>query len=250
MDYQEYGDAMCKADLAGAPKPLVSAAEGEYSLHDAYGVQSAFVAAKSASVAVSGYKGAVTAEAAQKAFGLSEAAAGVLFASGKLAAGMSKPLGEFNKLMLETEFGYRLSGDVSEPIEDASELVSEVHLMIELADAGFEGKQTGVDLIAGNAASSHYIEGPVVTASVAELDAAAVSLMREGETLFTGAGADAMGSQMQALTWLINKTVALGRTVSADHILMTGALGGAAPGAAGHYVAQFGELGTIEFDLT
>lgn len=250
MDYQKHGEAICEADLTGAPKPLVSAAEGDYGLEDAYGVQSAYISAKSATVAISGYKGAVTAEAAQKAFGLGEPAAGVLFAPGKLGPGMSKQLSDFNRLMLETEFGYRLSGDVSEPIDDATDLIAEVHLMIELADAGFEGKQTGVDLIAGNAASSHYIEGPAIAARGAALDAAAVSLARDGETLFAGAGADALGGQMRALTWLINKTVGLGRTVRADHILMTGALGGAAPGAAGRYLARFGDLGTIEFDLT
>ena len=249
MDYGKHGEAIRAADAAGALKPRVSAVEGDYGLDDAYGVQSAYVAAKSADVPVSGFKGAVTAAAAQQAFGLGEPAVGVLFAPGKLAPGVSKPLVDFNKPMLETEFGYRLNRAVSEPVDDATGLVAAVHLMIELADAGFDGKQTGVDLIAGNVASSHYIEGPEIDASAA-LDDAAVSLSRDGETLFAGEGRDALGGQMQALTWLINKTVALGRTIGTDDILMTGALGGAAPGATGHYVAQFGDLGSIEFDLT
>ena len=249
MDHAKYGEAIRAADAEGALKPRVSVDEGDYGVDDAYGIQSAFITAKATGVPVSGFKGAVTAAAAQQAFGLHEPAAGVLFAPGKLLPGVQKPLADFNRLMLETEFGYRLGRAVSEPVDDASDLVAEVHLMIELADAGFDGKQTGVDLIAGNVASSHYIEGPLVDGAAA-LDDTPVSLSRDGETLFAGHGRDALGGQMQALTWLINKTVSLGRSIGPDDILMTGALGGAAPGEVGRYVAQFGELGSIEFELT
>lgn len=248
MDHQYYANAIFAADGEGAPKPLVSAGVGDYTIEDAYQVQSAYIKAKSENVVVAGYKAAVTGEAAQQSFGLHEPAGGVLFAPGATAPGARLSLSGFNRLVLETEFGFRLNAAVSEALSDPTGLVAEIHLMVELADAGFTGKQTGFDLIAGNVASCGFIEGPVVAVG-ANIDATPVSLERDGARLFAGHGRDALGGQMRALGWLINKVVSLGYTIRPTDILMTGALGGAAPGAAGHHVARFGDLGSIEFDV-
>ena len=58
-----------------------------------------------------------------------------------------------------------------------------------------------------------------------------------------------MDGQWQALRWLINQTVAKGYTITPDHILLSGAIGAAHPGKPGHYVAEFGAAGRVEFQL-
>ena len=59
-----------------------------------------------------------------------------------------------------------------------------------------------------------------------------------------------MDGQWQALHWLINQTIAKGYTITPEHILLSGAIGAAHPGQPGHYVADFGAAGRIEFQLT
>jgi len=76
-----------------------------------------------------------------------------------------------------------------------------------------------------------------------------VQFRRDGETLHKARSGDLMGSQWEALKWLVNRVIELGYVVEPGHLLMTGSLGPAHPAVPGRYVADFAELGAIEFDV-
>jgi 2-keto-4-pentenoate hydratase len=58
-----------------------------------------------------------------------------------------------------------------------------------------------------------------------------------------------MAGQREALTWLINSTLAQGYALRPGHVLMTGSIGSMHPGKAGKYRADFGALGDITFAI-
>jgi 2-keto-4-pentenoate hydratase len=57
------------------------------------------------------------------------------------------------------------------------------------------------------------------------------------------------GGQWANLRLLLNQATSHGYVVRAGSIIICGALGGAKPGEPGRYQADYGDLGSIEFEL-
>ena len=201
---------------------------------------------------IAGFKAGFCSEAAQKSFGLNAPAAGVLFASGKK---MGFPLIErsaFKNLLVETEIGFLMGKSIAQPLKDISELYGNIQAVMpvmELPDAGFAEKARGVDIIAANVASAKFIAGKEREFKGLDLNNIFVTLSLEGQEVNKGKGADAMGDQWKALLWLINTMVEQGWKIEPGQILITGALPKAVPGKPGKYVADFGKLGKISFEV-
>ena len=82
-----------------------------------------------------------------------------------------------------------------------------------------------------------------------DLNAVEVTLSRDGETVNTGKGTDALGDQWQAALWLVNTTLEHGWTIEPGQLIITGALGNMIPGKSGRYIADYGDMGTIAFEI-
>ena len=225
----------------------ISAEHGDLSMDDAYDVQHRFVALRNEPI--SGYKAALTAAAAQQAMGIDRPIIGVLFASG--AHSSAEPIQSGKPVLLETELGFRVARDINDPVDatQALDAVDQCIPMIELASPNLATQPNALDLIATNAASHAYFAGAPVAPDKVELDAIEISLHHDDEQLWRASSGDVLDGQRYALAFLINEALARGYAIQAGQLLMTGSIGGIAPAKPGKYVADFNELGTIEFTV-
>ncbi len=112
------------------------------------------------------------------------------------------------------------------------------------------GTIVAADAVAGNIGSNQFIVGQAVAPMTGgDLDALAVTLQRDGQTLHEAKGAEAKGGQAAMLMALINQIVEQGHVLHRGDLIISGALGGPKPGEKGSYTANFGALGTIAFKL-
>jgi 2-keto-4-pentenoate hydratase/acetyl esterase/lipase len=225
-------------------------------LEDAFAAQKRFVRGlKEATIA--GFKGGVVTAEAQKSLGLDFPITGVLLNSGRLNAA-DKPvirLAEAPDTVVETELGYVIGENLATQIANdtqARECVQSIVPVIELpqnyARRTSGGAPTAKDMVASNMGSTRFIVG-TPKKPMADADAIKVSLKRDGQTLHETTGAYVKGGQWANLRLLLNQLTAHGNTVHAGAIIICGALGGPKPGEPGKYQADYGDLGSIEFEL-
>jgi 2-oxo-3-hexenedioate decarboxylase len=156
--------------------------------------------------------------------------------------------------MVETEVGYVVSVDINYEIlsdTQAAGAVSAVVPVVELP-LGYGDRMLGksnADLVATNIGSWRFVLGEPRPAGGVDPDAVPVRLDRDGTALHSATGADAAGGQWGNLRKAINQIVANGYTLRAGQVVIGGALGPVQPGLPGRYRAEFGPLGTIEFEI-
>lgn len=228
----------------------------EGSLDDAFFAQKRLVR-ELKDVVVSGYKGGAVTEEAQTSLGLDKPLTGVLLASGRLNAA-SKPVIELASApdtMVETEIGYVIGENIAtELINDtqARECVQSIVPVVELpqnyARRMGVSTLTAKDMVALNIGSARYIVGTAKSPPL-DPDAIKITLRRDGQTLHETTGASVKGGQWANLRSLLNQITSHGYVVRAGSIIICGALGGPKAGEAGKYQADYGELGSIEFEL-
>ncbi len=227
---------MAAAIRAGEPLPKMPAG---MDLDAAYELQKAVVAAVSDG-AVAGLKAGMTAAAGQQQFGLAHPLIGSLYAAGRLASGAvfaSAP-----GVSLECEIGIVVDGD------GAPKTAGPVIEVPRMAFADAEDR-TGANLAACNIAADRYIVGAQQPLRDSYGDVR-ITLARDGETVCSAPASDALGGPQAALAWMLNEARQRGLAVADDMLLITGACGGIHPALPGHYVADYGDLGRIEFTVT
>ena len=236
------------------PIPVLSATMPNLDVNAAYEIQKAYLQKRLENDKIGGFKAGLTTPAAQERFGVTSPVTGILFASGKLADGASVDSAAFRGLMLETEIGFVLGEAITQPVKDVAELQQKVRGVfpaIELPEMGFaDMKQLkGVDIIAADVAAVQFIVGAEQALAGQDVNAVTVNLTLNDETVNTGTGSEALGDQWQAALWLVNSIIAQGWTIESGQVLMTGALGKMVPGKPGKYVANYGNFGTITFEV-
>jgi 2-keto-4-pentenoate hydratase len=243
-----------RANTLYAPPSAASAVDAPLSMADAMAIQRSFVELHATIDDVAGYKSAANAQALQTALGLSEPIVGALFARGERRMGDRIERTAYRTLLIETELGFRVARKIDASVASVAELRSAMSTcvpMIELADPGFgHTRFTGLDLIAANSASAGFICGKSHQADRLDVNALHVRLSRDGAILHEATSADLMGDQWQALLWLVNKVIDAGYTIKPGMLFMTGALGGAHQALPGEYLAEFGELGDLRFQVS
>lgn len=247
LNSEEWADALTAAYREGGIKPVCAARVPGADEAMAYGVQRAVMERLSATSPVVGFKSALTNERARSSFGWPSPMSGVLLAEMEQSA--DEPVGSagFHAGVIETEIGLRIGKEISAPVSAASigDHLEGALPMIELGDVGFAGKPSPLDLIAGNAAASRFIQGAL--ASVPDLARVRVALYRDDQLLHDGHAKDAMGDVMEAGAWLVNDCLARGYRVLPGYLLMTGSLGQIQPMKPGRYDADYGDFGAVEF---
>ncbi|NVJ59162.1 MAG: hypothetical protein HWE27_02170 [Gammaproteobacteria bacterium] len=268
---EEQAALLFKAAEQSKPLPLVSqTSHDQFNLSqtstDPYLIQKQFVQLLTQNDTIIGFKAGLTSTAGQKKFGVNAPLTGVLFKKGVIRNRDDIRLSHYGKLMLETEFGFRVNQPINKPVESIDQLmaiVSSVAAVIELPDLRYTdlSKLTGFDLIASNVASAGILVGNSLDFSqrgthpdISNINEINVSLsVRNADNnlklVNQGTGSDALGNQWQALQLLINQTVSQGYTITPEHILITGALGSMVPAESGDYEARFGPLQSIKFSI-
>lgn len=245
---------LLQAEAAGKPIPVLTLSCPQMDETMAYGVQNAYVKQKLRTTRIAGFKGGLTSRASQKRFGLTAPLAGVLLGSGRLISPAVVDSSRFHHLMIETEIGYVIGRRLIRPLKEVAELkacVSEMVPVIELPDLGFDQMKelTGVDIIAANVSARQFIVGDGKSIPSMDPNTVVVTLSLDGDEVNNGKGADALDDQWEAAFWLVNKILAQGWTLELGQVIITGALGRMIPGKPGKYLADYGPLGSILFEI-
>lgn len=246
---------LAAAERSGRDTLLLSEAEPGADLERAYEVQKEFVAARFGGGLIGGYKAGLSTAAAQARFGVDAPIGGVLPAMGRLEGEPRIDPSGFRRLWVEIEFAFELGADVNRPLADEAALravLRAIRPAVELADVGFPGLEglEIVDLVAANAAASHFLVGAPVAPDAVALGVLEASLSRDGQALVSFRGDQSELEPWESVRWLINDRLARGWPVRKGQILMAGSLGPPENGDTGHYDADFGPLGSVRFEIT
>ena len=227
---------MAAAIRAGERLPKMPA---ELDLNAAYDLQKQVVAAVAGS-AIAGLKAGMTAAAGQQAFGLTHPLIGSLYVHGRCTPGITIESGP--GVSLECEIGIVVDGD------GAPKSAGPVIEVPRMAFADAEDR-TGANLTACNIAADRYIVGEQQPLRDVYGDIT-ITLTRDGEQVTAAPATDALGGPQAALAWMLNEARTRGLAIEDGMLLITGACGGIHPAQPGHYVADYGSLGSIEFTVT
>lgn len=207
-------------------------------LQEAYGLQARLVDKVSLN-GVAGLKAGLTNSQGQQLFGIEHALLGHLYAVGRLEPGAEithKP-----KLAIECEIGI---------VVDARGKPKSLGPAIEIVYLDFERTEdmTAVNLAAANLGADRFIQGTQQDWG-GDFSNTTVTLMRDGEHVTQAPITEALGGPEPALAWMRGEAERLGIQLQDGMLLMTGSCGGIIPSAPGSYVADYGPLGSIAFDI-
>ncbi len=135
--------------------------------------------------------------------------------------------------------------------DEVLSLIDAVAPAFENPDISFSGPFNFLDLIAQNTASRFVVLGDFVSIdSIPDIDDIPVTVTLNGEVVLQGSTADALGSQLTAVQFLLQQLAEEEIPVRKGEILVTGSLGGDLDLTAGTFVADFGGVGQVSFTFT
>ncbi len=250
----EMAQALLAAEAAGEPIPMVSREAPDLDLEAAYRVQRAYVERRLENDSIAGFKAGLTGRLGQLWFGLGEPVSGVLFASGMSGGDATIDLAAYRRLIVETEIALVAGARIAAPVADVAALKALIRAVapaIELPEGGFVSPRriSGVDIVAANVSAARYILGAERAVDGLDLGGLAVTLSADGREVSAGEGSDVMGDPWAAALWLVNAALKRGWTVEPGHVLSTGVIGERVEARPGRYVADFGALGSLAFEL-
>lgn len=205
---------------------------------------------------IAGFKAAAISAEAQKNLGIDQPLTGVLLRSGQLMADKSPvvQLTANEEIIVETEIGYIISVDISYKLyndEQAQGAVEAIVPAIELPAnyARRIGTMSAIDMVASNVGSRRFIVGARKDPDAIDPSRLKIVLKRDGKILHEAAGGATRGEHWTKLRELLNQITSRGCMIPAGSVIISGARGTIHPGEAGKHEADFGELGTIAFEL-
>lgn len=199
-----------------------------------------------------GWKIAGTSEAGRRHIGIERPIVGTLYASRVVRSGSTVRWPSMH--VIEPEFAFRMERDLpaaGAPFTAAQVVAAVGELMpaIEIPDSRFTDFLSvgGPNLIADNACACDAVLGP--PAAQWDPDALAdheVVVVRNGEQVASGRGANVLAGPIDALVWLANELALHGWSLSAGEVVITGACAVPQDVSPGDVVtADFGTLGSV-----
>lgn len=247
----ELSRLLLQAERARTPISPLTNSYPDLTEDEAYRIQDALVAARGE--AVVGYKLGFTSEAMREQMGISGPNHGRLTEDMRVEVdGGAVPLSALIKPRLEPEIALLLERDLSGPgltPEMVYPALRWAFGALEIVDSRFRDYRfRAPDNTADNSSAARFVLGqPVSLAAVPDLRLAGALLWRNGRTVDSGVGANAMGDPVSALAWLANRLGEAGKVLEAGSIVLTGGLTRAHPaGEGGTFVAEFGGLGAVK----
>jgi 2-oxo-3-hexenedioate decarboxylase/2-keto-4-pentenoate hydratase len=243
--------ALHEAEQTSAPIEPVTHTYSALTVDDAYEIQLINVRRRvSSGSVVKGHKVGLTARAMQEMLGVNEPDYGHLLDDMFQVDGASVRIERFLQPRVEVEIAFRLRTPLAGPdvsVDDVLAATESVAPSIEIIDSRIaDWKITLADTIADNASSAGVIIGPWhAVDEMPALETIAADLVKNGQVVASGKGADVLGHPATAVAWLANRLSALGVQLEAGHVVMPGSCTKAVDVTAGDQVrADFGELGT------
>jgi 2-keto-4-pentenoate hydratase len=207
-----------------------------------------------------GWKIAATSAAGQRHINVDGPLAGRLFAERNVEDGSTVTLGPNRMRVAEIEFAFTFGRDLPPrdtpyTVDEVLDAVASLHPAIEVPDSRYTDFTIvgAAQIIADNACAHLFLPGPAVAGDWRSVDLAAhpVSATLNGDQVFHGSGANALGDPRLALAWLVNELSGLGITAKAGEMVTTGTCVTPVPITEGDNVSgDWGPFGTlsIRFD--
>ena len=225
-------------------------------LEKAYNLQKAFAknsVAKGAKII--GYKASLVTKSAFVELGLQEPITGVLLQAPLTGSKPIISLQNSYHLVLEQKLAFKVKQAINEHLT-LSELkltIAAVALAVEMPDVSFhDSKYNGLDVIANNALAYQFVIGDwhsIGRDVDLDVDNLSLSLSCNDRKLNKTESRTVAGSQWDTLLWMVNHLIDQGYKIKKDQVLITGILGKAVLAKPCHYLADYGELGHLQFEV-
>ncbi|HCL78583.1 MAG TPA: 2-keto-4-pentenoate hydratase [Synergistaceae bacterium] len=224
---------------------------------DAYAIQLLNVADElAAGRRVTGKKIGLTSLAMQKLINVDQPDYGHLFDDMAVADGGAVTMKSLIAPKVEGEITFVLGKDLVGPgvtAEQALDATEYVVASIEIVDSRVQDWRIKlVDTVADNGSSALYVlGGKRVDPRGTDLKALAMKLVKNGQVVNEGVGADVLGDPSLSVAWLANALSTYGVALKKGEAILSGALTAALPAEAGDvFTASFTELGdvTVRFE--
>lgn len=225
----ELGDALYEAMVSGRPTTKISEIAPESTITDAYNIQSRMLARRiAAGDEIVGRKIGLTSRAIQDALGVYQPDFGQLTRQMLYQNGDAIDLGRLMQPRAEAELAFVLKHDLRGPgvtVTDVIRATDYVTPCFEIVDTRFSDWKIRIqDTVADNASCGVFLLGEG-RADLRDIDLSLAGLVIEknGALHSTGVGAAVQGSPANAVAWLANTLGALGITLKAGEVILSGA---------------------------
>jgi 2-keto-4-pentenoate hydratase len=252
---ENWADVLLLQMKAKQPLPALSSYGAEIPLADAYAIQRLLVKELATQSPVVGYKAELTTPMSRvKMIAAAPVFTAVLkrdLLSPGTDVGPAKP-GEHS---IAAAIGYVVKRRIEAPIANPAVLpglIARAVPVVMILDLKFENRSAvrAEDLVAANGAHTHLIVGKdFPDTAPAAADGVLVEVLHEGNVIDRARGTNIMGSQAQALLWLVNEIVRQGRVIVPGQVLVTGPLSEPMPISPGDYVVKYWDHDEIPISL-
>ena len=211
----------------------------EITIEDAYAIQQRLNARRiDAGERIIGKKIGVTSKAVMDMLGVYQPDFGLLTDGMVYNEGEAIPAATLIQPKAEGEIAFVLKHDLIGPGISAADVLAAtegVMACFEIVDSRIRDWKIRIqDTVADNASCGVFVLGDcVVDPRSVDLLGCRMVLKKNGETVVTGQGTATMGSPLAAMVWLANTLGALGVTLQAGEVVLSGALGAMVPVRAG-----------------
>ena len=199
---------------------------------------------------VVGAKLGLTSFAKQQAMNIDQPVFGFLTDAMQVDLKINREL--FNQPRIEPELVFKLSRDISQPIEliDVTNYIKEIAVGFELIDSRYPKFQfTFEDVVADNTSASGFAMGPWYPYSGENISGLLGYIEQDNVRLDSGKLSGLLGNPLETIVALSKWVYSMGETISADSIVLAGSMTNAFPISVGkNYRAGIDGLGFL--DLT
>lgn len=254
-------DRLFQAEKTGVQCGLLSLAHPDMTLDDAYAVQSALVAKKTADGAKAiGWKIGLTSRAMQQALNITTPDSGVLLDDMLFRTGDRVPAGRFIQPRIEAEIAFAMKsslrgadvtrGDVIAATDFVSPSLEILDTRVLRVDPATGRARIIVDTVADNAANAGIVLGAERHAINAhDLRWVGAIVKRDGVVEETGLGAGVLDDPVTGILWLVHRLAQYGSGIAAGDIVLAGSFIRPIEAPRGsQFAADFGAFGRA--DLT
>lgn len=229
---------------------------GEKDLERAYEIQDINTELRlDAGARIVGKKIGLTSFVVQEQLGVDSPDFGILFHDMEVLNGQPISMSLLMQPKVEAEIAFVLGEDLdmeNMTIVDVIAAIDYIVPAIELVGSRIENWNIRItDTIADNASASHFVIGhQPKTLDEVDLVSIKMNMTKNGDVVSTGTGADCIGSPLNAVLWLANKMVEIGRPLEAGELILSGSLGPMAEVKSGdEVVAHFEGLGSVSLSF-
>lgn len=247
---QTLGDSLYQALRSNSVIDPITNQYPDMTIEDAYAVQKRMIDRRvQDGEVIVGKKIGVTSRAVMNMLGVYQPDFGYMMDRMIVNEGESIAMSTLIQPKAEGEIAFLLKKDLMGPGLSNADILAATECVIpcfEIVDSRIRDWKIKIqDTVADNASCGVFVLGDsAVSPRKVDLSTCGMVLEKNGEIIATGSGAAAMGSPVNAITWLANTLGRLGVPLKAGEVVLSGALAAMFPCAAGdNFRVSIGGIG-------